>query len=354
MEDTNNKSSIVQAAPASMVPPGSANPLQPAGDGIQGGGGRMVLPKKATTIETVRSRAQEDRGEKREARSEKSEEGMVSLDSAKAQMLQGLASSGDAQSSVVSPEIDVARADSDSNSDSATDADADVDPIELPDLTKEQFAFLTSERYREASNMIKREFGMEDDDLSFLSEMEHAVLGGVIDLEQFISAMLGEFPRLNDTEKKRLIGILLAYRFEPFSDQLHPSPREAARVKDIKMAAAPYYRVYTKPLTFRGAANEVARMAGIDLMGQTQERLRDAIISRMKGIRTDGQLEELFMRSPEQAGLGLSEDKARIAREVLVELVDRARLMSEDEYARWLNDQIHKKKVSSASPQVVV
>jgi hypothetical protein len=302
--------SLIQATPSSMVPPGSANPTQGAGEGIQSGGGKIVLPEK------------EDRRTEEDSRS------------SVAERLEG---------EIVPVEV----------TSSEQSSDVSTESIELPDLTQEQVSFLISDRYREASSMIKREFGMEDDDLSFLSEMEHAVLGGIINLEQFISALREEFPRLNDAEKDRLIGILLAYRFEPFSDQLHPTPREAGRMMNVKIATAPYYRVYTKPLTYRGAANEVARMANIDLMGQTQERLRDAIISRMKGIRTDGQLEELFMRPPEQAGLGLSEERARIARESLVELIERARLMSEDEYARWLNDQIHQKKVTETPPAIV-
>lgn len=344
---------MVQATTSSVVPPGSANPTQGGGPGVQGGGGKMILPKKVVTLETVR-----DRGEGREARGESltqadAEVAKEETKQSSNQTIKDPVPMVDASPSAVSsltkasgqatPSADP----DDATTQQITDATVDDEDIELPDLTPEQLAFLTSERYQEASSMIKREFGMEDDDLSFLSEMEHAVLGGVINLEQFIIALRGEFPNLNDAEKNRLIGILLAYRFEPFAEQLKPTPVEAARTQNIKLATAPYYRIYSKPLTFRGAAHEVARMAGIDLMGQAQERLRDAIVSRMKGIRTDGQIEELFMRPPEQTGLGLPEEKARIARESLVELIGRAQLLGEDEYAKWLNDQIHHKQAKT-------
>lgn len=299
-----------------MVPPGSANlTIQAIGNGQRA----TALPRRVVTLETI------------------AEKNIAQTPS----LQQAVISNNDSLSQVVIPNNELRITNNDFSSIS------DDEPLELPDLTPEQLSFLTSERYREASSMIKREFGMEDDDLSFLAEMEHAVLGGVINLEQFIVALRGEFPHLNDAEKSRLIGILLAYRFEPFADQLRPTPQEAARNQGIKLAVAPYYRIYNKPLTFRGAAHEIARMAGVDLMGQAQERLRDAIISRMKGIRTDGQIEELFMRPPEQAGLGLSEDKARLTREAVVEMIGRARLLNEDEYAKWLNDQIHKKKAQA-------
>jgi hypothetical protein len=332
MEETKSTGTQVTIAPPSAaVPVGSANPtVQGGGSGASDIGTKKTsLPKKMVTLETLQEvgspeavRPSNDLAVKKSDAVETSKGASV-------------------------PESETINAATKQTSD-ATDED-----IELPDLTSEQLAFLTSERYRESSNMIKREFGMEDEDISFLAEMEHAVLGGVIDLEQLIVALRGEFPHLNETEKNRLIGILLAYRFEPFADQLKPMPTEAAKAQGIKLVPAPYYRVYTKPLTFRGAAHEVARMAGIDLMGQAQERLRDSIVSRMKGIRTDGQLEELFMRPPEQAGLGLSEEKARLAREAMVELIGRARLLSEDEYAKWLNDQIKQKKKES-NPSVVV
>lgn len=357
MDDMNQQSSgLMQATPTSMVPPGSAIPVQTTGNGQRATG----LPKKVVTLETIEERVDGQRATGNGVRLDQRDtpttpRSEVQISPSQQEIISNHESRiTNNNSSSVLPESQSQVPNDDSFPVSSpqslvSDSDEDEEPLELPDLTPEQISFLSSERYREASAMIKREFGMEDEDLIFLSEMEHAVLGGVIDLEQFVIALKGEFPRLNEAEKSRLIGILLAYRFEPFADQLKPTPTEAARKQDIKLAQAPYYHIYTKPLTFRGAAHEVARMAGVELMGQAQERLRDAIVSRMKGIRTDGQIQELFMRPPEQAGLGLTEEKARMAREALVELIGRARLLNEDEYAQWLNDQIHHKKAPDAA-----
>lgn len=229
-----------------------------------------------------------------------------------------------------------------SNPNLSAETDAESEPVQLPELNKQLFDFLNSDRVKESESILRRDFSLTEDDVAFLVEMDRAVFGGVIDTEQYVVALRGEFPHLNDEERNRLIGILLAYRYVPFGADLARPAEEVAKRQGIALPKLPYYRVYVKPMTFRGAAHEVAMMAGIEFMGQTQERLRDLIISRMKGIRSDAKTEEQLHRSIETGGLGLSEEKAKATREAMVDVIGRAELVTEEEYTTWLNAKRHR------------
>jgi hypothetical protein len=189
--------------------------------------------------------------------------------------------------------------------------------------------------------MVTDEFALVEDDLVFLNEMDHAVLGGLIDLTQYVTALRSEFQALNAAEKDRLIAQLLAIRFVPFGTDLRPSAEEVARSEKLTLPATPYYRVYTKPLTFAGAAHEIALMSGIQLTNQSQERIRDIFMSRLKGIRSDKQAEEQLMRTSDLGGVGAKSEAAAAAVAAMSDIARRAELMMEDEYATWLNKSLH-------------
>ena len=111
----------------------------------------------------------------------------------------------------------------------------------------------------------------------------------------------------------------------------------------------PYYAVYTKPLTHGGAAGEW-RAANIQLVGQVRERLRDLIVSKVKGIRIDAQIEEQLARPADFGGLGLSKDQARAAMDAINDILKRARVMPEDEYSAWLAEDMRQKTATAPVP----
>lgn len=229
-------------------------------------------------------------------------------------------------------------------------ADESEAGLELPPLDEVSFRFVTSAHYRESERALKQAFALTDDDLQFLNEMDHAVLAGVIDLPKYIAALRGEFSNFNDEEKSKLIGSLLAYRYLPFGKTVTPSAQDAAKEAGLVLPPAPYYQVYTKPMTYGGAAHEVARMAGIPLMGQAQERLRDLLISKVKGVRIDAQVEDQLARSADFGGLGLSKEKAKAAIDAMNDILGRVELMAEEEYSRWLSSAIKRAKPAPAVP----
>lgn len=208
--------------------------------------------------------------------------------------------------------------------------------LDLPELSPEAVVFMLSERYRQSEAGAARDFNLTPEDLSFLNEMDHLVLGGSLPLDGYVRAMRGEFPDMSSDRKDALIARLLAERFLPWRDALTPPASTVAQREKLVLPAVPYHAVYVKPLTFGGAAGEVAHMADIPLKGQGRERLRDIVMSRAKGIRVDAQAEEQLMRPLEFGGLGLEREMARRAILAMNDVLSRARLMSEEEYSAWL------------------
>lgn len=230
-------------------------------------------------------------------------------------------------------------------------SDAAERNLELPTLSEVGVTFLTSRRYREAEAALAKDFDLTTDDLSFLNEMDHMVLGNTIKLDGYVRAMRLEFPSMPADQKEKLIARLLSERFLPWGEELKPSAAEVARKESLKLPAVPYYSVYIKPLTYSGAAGEVARAADIPSGSQMRERLRDLVMSRSKGIRLDAQVEEQIIRPLDLGGLGLEREKARQVVQMIADIISRARLMSEDEYSTWLAEEARRK--SEASKPIV-
>ncbi len=133
---------------------------------------------------------------------------------------------------------------------------------------------------------------------------------------------------------------LLAERFAPFGDALKPSAIEAAKTAELVLPSIPHYQVYTKPLTFSGAATEVAATAGFSLIGgPLRERLRELIVSKVKGVRVDSQVLETLSRSADFGGLGLDKSTAEKTLAAMKDILSRATVISEDEYGSWLSKE---------------
>ena len=216
----------------------------------------------------------------------------------------------------------------------------------MPELSGEAIAFLTSKRYQESNESVAKLFDLSADDLTFLNEMDHLVLGGSLFLDEYVAALRGEFPSLDAKKKDELSARLLAERFQP-GRCATPSVQNAAR----KNLLAAFRITRSTPNRSRTAARlAVARMANIQLVGQVRERLRDLIVSKVKGIRIDAQIEEQLARPADFGGLGLSKDQARAAMDAINDILKRARVMPEDEYSAWLAEDMRQKTATAPVP----
>jgi hypothetical protein len=231
----------------------------------------------------------------------------------------------------------------------SAETEAPVGDVGLPELSDEMIAYLTSKYYMDTNASEATAFKLSEEELEFLNEMDHLVLGGSLTLNEYVIALRDEFPALSKEKKDELIARLLADRFMPLGDELKPSAQEVARASNLALPTVPYFRMYTKPLTFGGAAGEVARTAGFDLTGQARERLRDLVVSRFKGIRIDSQVEEQLLRPTEFGGIGLGKEQARAAVIAINDILNRAKLMTEEEYSSWLSRE-HERKAEQEKP----
>jgi len=110
-------------------------------------------------------------------------------------------------------------------------------------------------------------------------------------------------------------------------------------------------RVILKPLTFSGAASEVANIVGFSLMApQSRERLRDLLMSKSKGVRLDPQVKESLVRGFDFGGLGLDSATADRTLAVINDIIANAEIMSEDQYADWLSAE-NRRKVEAMAAQ---
>jgi hypothetical protein len=221
---------------------------------------------------------------------------------------------------------------------------------ELPPLSPVAFAFVTSDYYTNVNNRLAADFGLTADDVSFLGEMDHLVLSGSLPLDGYVRGLRGEFTNLSDEQREKLIARLLAEHFLPWDTNISPSAQQVARSEKLILPGTAYYRVYPHPITYGGAAAELARAVDIAPQGQVNDRLRDLVMSRAKGIRVDAQVEEQLRRPADMGGLGLSPEKARGAVIAMNDIISRAKLVTEDDYSAWLAAEARKKDEANRKP----
>lgn len=218
--------------------------------------------------------------------------------------------------------------------------------------------FLFSTKYSDSNKKLRDDFKLSEDDVVFIGDMDRMAMAGEIDGEVYATALEDEFKaRMGDEAFKRLFTHLLAERLQPLGDSLKPTAAELAHSRGLNVLQADHYQIYTKPLTYSGAATEIAASAGFSIMGgPIRERLRELIISKLKGVRVDAQIVETLARGIDFGGLGLDPQTADRALRAMNDILKRAKVMSEDEYANWLADEAHKKAspvpvpAASASP----
>lgn len=234
---------------------------------------------------------------------------------------------------------------------------------ELPEVTVEldsaMLEFIFSSRYQASLDTVKRLYNFNDQDTVFISDLDRLVMAGQLDLEGYLVALEDRFAAsLSQAQRDKLYAQLLAERFVPLGDKLSPSAIEVARTEGLTLPPTPHFQLYFKPLTYSGAATEVASMAGFSTLGgPIRERLRELLISKLKGIRTDAQVVEMLGRGLDFGGLGLDKRMADQALLAMNDILKRAKLLSEDEYANWLADEARKNAApapvaSSASSSV--
>lgn len=103
-------------------------------------------------------------------------------------------------------------------------------------------------------------------------------------------------------------------------------------LSEIQSAA----RVSLRPISYGAAVRRIASMSKISLLNEEVVRkLRDAMVSYIKGVRTKEQLLEILQRSPGEGGLGFVMQQAQAFIVEMEKFLSTTQVMSEQDYAVW-------------------
>ena len=139
-----------------------------------------------------------------------------------------------------------------------------------------------------------------------------------------------EIERVLSVELLYPLGDLLAWDLDARMQQLGV-PLSALQGKS---------RISLKPMSYGAAVRRIAVDARISLLGEDAvRRLRDIFVSYVKRIRTVEQVQEMLHRPSMDGGMGWTTDQAIAFLGATEAVLKQVPVMSEDEYAQWLNQQ---------------
>jgi len=98
-------------------------------------------------------------------------------------------------------------------------------------------------------------------------------------------------------------------------------------------------RISLRPVAFASAARRIASLAKISLLGEDNvTRMRDVLISYIKGVRGEEQVMDILMRPQVEGGMGFAKQQAQSFVENMKEFLLTTQVMSETEFANWLQN----------------
>ncbi len=151
--------------------------------------------------------------------------------------------------------------------------------------------------------------------------------------------------KIEDVERAILLQIVL-----PLADLVTWDVEARMQELHITMAeiqAAP--RVSLRPVSYGAAARRIAATAKISVLSEDMVRkLRDVIVSYLKGVRGEEQVKELLVRQQVEGGLGLTKDQAKAFYEAILNFMATTQVMSEQEYALWFQNFQREASVTQA------
>lgn len=131
--------------------------------------------------------------------------------------------------------------------------------------------------------------------------------------------------------------ILLQYLVYPVADLV--SWDVEARLQELGIAPAQLqsmFRISLRPLAYGAAARRIATNARLSVLTEdVARRLREILVSYLKGVRSLDQVREALQQTQVEGGVGFSLEQATRYVEELEKLQNAVRILSEQEYAAW-------------------
>lgn len=109
-------------------------------------------------------------------------------------------------------------------------------------------------------------------------------------------------------------------------------------------------RISLRPVSYGAAARRIASLAKISLLGEeTVTRLRDVLVSFIKGVRNEDQVMDLLQRPQVEGGLGFAKQQAQSFMEKMAEFLGSTEVMSETAFAEWIQNYQNETESEQAS-----
>jgi len=96
-------------------------------------------------------------------------------------------------------------------------------------------------------------------------------------------------------------------------------------------------RISLRPVSYGAASRRIASRAKISVLQEEMfRRLREALVSFIKGVRAIEQVKEILMRNQGEGGLGFSPEQAERYVKAMNDFLATTQVISEQEYADWM------------------
>jgi hypothetical protein len=103
-------------------------------------------------------------------------------------------------------------------------------------------------------------------------------------------------------------------------------------IKEIQGAP----RISLRPVSYGAAARRIASIAKVSIFSEeTIRKLRDILVSYLKGVRSNLQILEVLQRPQDQGGLGFEVSQADRFLDEMLKFLSTTQVMSEEDYAAW-------------------
>ncbi|MHB8831129.1 MAG: hypothetical protein ACYC44_03395 [Patescibacteria group bacterium] len=165
----------------------------------------------------------------------------------------------------------------------------------------------------------------------------------------FLKANIPDENRQKEAMVKLLKGI-----FWPLREIYGRDLLSFLETEKVDYSSWPQQRVLYKPISYAGAVSEVINRLNLHSSGQqARDRLRELLVSMIKGVRVPSQAKEVMLKPSDFGGLGFDEKMADQALATIGDLIKGVQIMDENAYQDYIAAEIQnpKKEVGeSAQP----
>jgi hypothetical protein len=185
---------------------------------------------------------------------------------------------------------------------------------------------------------------------SFFEKFDAHILDSIMGLISFEEAMtmVGRYildAKLDQEHQIKAVVDLIQHVYWPIRDLFGKEVTDFVLQEKIDISSWPQWRVLFKPISYAGAVSELVNRLNLHSSGQQmRDKLRDLLISFVKGVRVADQLREIMLRPTELGGLGFDQKMADKAIDLIKELTQSVQIMDEQAYADYLSSEMRPTK----------